>query len=128
MHRKRKSSKFGRCQAKACRFSIFCNLFFVFKYFCMFVDELLTSSEKKETQLKWMYELYTTFLMWNAPIKLKLTATNETNCKRLEDMFDRSPLDNIAQMKKIFDEIKQEAVEVVNFQLARFREVKQLGN
>lgn len=91
----------------------------------MFVDDLMQANEKKETQLKWMFELFTSFLMGNAPLKLKI---NEINCKKLEDMFERSPLDNINQMKKIFDEIKQEAVEQVNFQLNRFQEVKQIGN
>lgn len=90
----------------------------------MFVDDLLQSNEKKETQLKWMYELYTTFLMASAPLNLKVS---ETSCKKLEDMFERSPLENIAQMKKIFEEIKLDAAEVVNLQLNRFREVKQLG-
>jgi hypothetical protein len=90
----------------------------------LFVDELLQSNEKKETQLKWMYELYTTFLMTNAPLKLKI---NEMTCKKLEEIFERSPLDSIGQMKKLFDEIKQEAVEAVNQQLARFREVNKMG-
>lgn len=90
----------------------------------MFVDELLQSNEKKETQLKWMYELYTTFLMTNAPLKLK---TNEGACKKLEEIFERSPLDNIGQMKKLFEEVKHEAVEIVNQQIGRFRDVNKMG-
>lgn len=89
------------------------------------MDDLLQSSEKKEAQLKWMYELFTTFLMANAPLKIK--TSTEANCKKLEDYFERAPLENIGQMKKIFDDIKQEAVEVVNIQLSRFRDVKQMG-
>ena len=95
-------------------------------YFCLFVDDLLQSNEKKETQLKWMYELHTTFLM-SASAPLKLKNVSEAACRRLEEAFERAPLDNIAQMRKLLDDIKQEAVDVVNSQLARFREVKQLG-
>jgi hypothetical protein len=31
------------------------------------------------------------------------------------------------QIRKLFDELKNDAVDVVNMQLAKFREVKQLG-
>lgn len=79
-----------------------------------------------------MYELYTTFLMSSAPLKItsngKGGGSSELACRKLEDAFDRSPLDNIAHMKKLLEEIKLEALETVNAQLARFREVKQLGN
>ena len=93
-------------------------------YFCIFVDEFLQSNEKKETVLRWSFELYTTFLMSNAPLKLNI---NEQTCKKLEDLFDRTALDNLAQIKKLFEEIKYEALDVVNMQLAKFREVKQMG-
>ena len=35
-------------------------------YFCMFVEELVSSGEKKETLARWSYEIYSTFLMNNA--------------------------------------------------------------
>lgn len=41
-------------------------------------------------------------------------------------MFDRNPID-MGLLRKILEEIKQEAVEVVNIQLSRFRDVKQMG-
>lgn len=77
-----------------------------------------------------MYELYTTFLMSSAPLKITSGkgGSSELACRKLEDAFERSPLDNIAHMKKLLEEIKLEALETVNGQLARFREVKQLGN
>lgn len=35
-------------------------------YFCMFVEDLLSRDEKKETLARWAYEIYSTFLMNNA--------------------------------------------------------------
>lgn len=32
----------------------------------MFVDDLLSANEKKETLLRWAFELYTTFLRKNS--------------------------------------------------------------
>ena len=35
---------------------------YLFKYFCIFVDDLLNSTEKKEIVLRWAYEIYSTFI------------------------------------------------------------------
>ena len=48
-------------------------------------------------------------------------------CKRLEDLLDRYALDNLNMIKNLFQELKFESIETVNMQLAKFREVKQMG-
>lgn len=58
---------------------------------------------------------------------LELDKVSEATCARLETLFDRNAQDNLSLMKKLFEEVKLEAVEVVNKQIAKFREVKQLG-
>lgn len=45
-------------------------------YFCMFVEELVNSNEKKETLARWSYEIYSTFLMSNAVRTLTLPERN----------------------------------------------------
>jgi hypothetical protein len=35
-------------------------------YFCMFVEDFLSSGEKKETLARWAFEIHSTFLMHNA--------------------------------------------------------------
>ncbi len=35
-------------------------------YFCLFVDDIIASGEKKDTIFRWAYELYSTFLMQHA--------------------------------------------------------------
>lgn len=92
-------------------------------YFCLFVDEMLNSTEKKETIHRWSYELYSTFLMPNAPLKLKIS---ENLILKLDDYFDKNTTAN-DNLKKIYDDIRQEAVEIVNLQLSKFREVNQMG-
>jgi hypothetical protein len=57
---------------------------------------------------------------------LKIKA-NELTCRKIEDILEKNTLENINMLKKFFEEIKQEAVEVVNQQLNRFRDVKQMG-
>ncbi len=52
---------------------------------------------------------------------------NELTCRKIEDILEKNTLENINMLKKFFEEIKQEAVEVVNQQLNRFRDVKQMG-
>jgi hypothetical protein len=93
-------------------------------YFCIFVDDLLNSNEKKEIIFKWAYEIYSTFLMPHAPLKLKI---NENYSKRIEDIFDRNSADNINHLKKLLEEAKHESIDEVNLQLSKLREVKQLG-
>ncbi len=92
-------------------------------YFCLFADEMLNSAEKKETIHRWSYELYSTFLMPNAPLKLKIS---EHLILKLDDYFDKNTTAN-DNLKKIYDDIRQEAVEIVNLQLSKFREVNQMG-
>ena len=58
------------------------------------------------------------------PLKLKL---NESYAKRIEEIFDRNSLDNLNVIKRLLDEAKCEAVEEVNAQLAKLRDVKQMG-
>ncbi|CAF0826197.1 unnamed protein product [Brachionus calyciflorus] len=93
-------------------------------YFCLFVDDLLISNDKKETILRWAYELYTTFLEHNAPLKIKI---NEQLCKKMEDLFDRNPIESITLLKTYLEQAKQEASDVVLNQLSRLKDVKQMG-
>ena len=58
------------------------------------------------------------------PLKLKV---NESTTQRLEEIFDRNPLDNIAYVRKLFEDAKQEAIEDVNQQLKRIRDLNQMG-
>jgi len=41
-------------------------------YFCIFVDDFLSSNEKKETLARWAFEIHSTFLMQNAVRSLSL--------------------------------------------------------
>jgi hypothetical protein len=52
---------------------------------------------------------------------------NENNVKKIEEHFDKNPIEHINQLKKCFDECRLEAVEYVNFQLNKFRQVHQIG-
>jgi hypothetical protein len=47
--------------------------------------------------------------------------------KKIEDLLDKNPMENTSQLRKHFEEIKAEMVDVVNGQLAKFREVHQMG-
>jgi hypothetical protein len=58
------------------------------------------------------------------PLKIRIS---EATSKKLEELFDRNALDNYSLIRKTFEEAKHEAVEVVNAQLNKFREVKQMG-
>lgn len=93
-------------------------------YFCLFTDDLLSSNEKKETLLRWSYEIYSTFLMPNAPLKIK---TNESLIYKLDELYDKNTTDVVSQIKKLFDDVRTEVVDIVNMQLNRLREVSQLG-
>jgi hypothetical protein len=42
-------------------------------------------------------------------------------------VLDKSAYENVNLLKKHFEDVKQEAVEIVNAQLNKFREVKQMG-
>jgi hypothetical protein len=57
---------------------------------------------------------------------LKIKA-NELTCRKIEDLLDKNTYENINLLRKFLEEIKQEAVEVVNQQLNRFKDVKQMG-
>ncbi len=54
--------------------------------------------------------------------------SNEFTCLKIEEILEKNTHENFNLLKKLFEEIKQEAIEVVNQQLNRFREVKQIGN
>ena len=54
--------------------------------------------------------------------------SNEFTCRKIEEILEKNTHENFNLLKKLFEEIKQEAIEVVNQQLNRFREVKQIGN
>ena len=58
------------------------------------------------------------------PLKIK---SNEFTCRKIEEIFEKNTYENVNLLKKLFEEIKQESIEVVNQQLNRFRDVKQIG-
>ena len=58
------------------------------------------------------------------PLKIK---TNDTLVRKIEDYLDKNPIENLNTIKKYFDDAKLDAIEQVNGQLTRFREVHQMG-
>lgn len=53
--------------------------------------------------------------------------TNENLLRKLEDYFDGNAVEHIVQLKKFLEDAKLEAIEVINLQLIKFREVNQMG-
>ena len=45
----------------------------------------------------------------------------------MEEIFERNSLEHLNHLKKLLDDAKHEAVEEINVQLGKLREVKQLG-
>lgn len=47
--------------------------------------------------------------------------------KKIEDLLEKNPIENVNLLRKYFEEIKPEIIEIVNGQLNKFREVYQMG-
>ena len=47
--------------------------------------------------------------------------------RKFEEYFDGNAAEHIYQIKKVLEDAKLEAIEVVNLQLIKFREVNQMG-
>ena len=53
---------------------------------------------------------------------------NEAVCVRLEELLERCALESSGlTLKRVLDEARREAVQLVNVQLAKLREVNQMG-
>ncbi len=52
---------------------------------------------------------------------------NEIVCRKIEELLDKNAYDNMNGLKKLFEDARQEAIENVNLQLKKFRNVKQIG-
>ncbi|RNA21970.1 Rho guanine nucleotide exchange factor 12, partial [Brachionus plicatilis] len=100
-------------------------------FFCLFVDDLLMSTEKKDTIIRWSYELYTVFIDYLAvsppkfrPLKIKV---KEITVRKFEEIFEQNPSENFIQLKLLLEESRKDAIQNVNSQLTRFKEVDQIG-
>jgi hypothetical protein len=45
----------------------------------------------------------------------------------MEEILDKNPFDHLNQLRKLFIDAKQEASEVVNIQLNKFKDTRQIG-
>ena len=45
----------------------------------------------------------------------------------MEEILDKNPFDHLNQLRKLFIDAKQEASEIVNIQLNKFKDTNQIG-
>ncbi len=66
---------------------------------------------------------------WNYALKPLRIDMNTESLRKLEDNLEKylPTGENVQQIKRYFEEAKQESVKLINIQLGKYREISQMG-